>query len=329
MSAAHIEWDLETQRFKATCGLHGTDSDTLSRGDLDDAGLHKGRQGYGRGCCRACWFYCQSSLPSKPSQPARPGTRTGQGRPTGTPLGSRETDINDGPQGTRKNQQTHLTEDAPATPLTWNLSVAEPGVLGSDPVLKTGDTTANVCFYGRDRPVHLVPKYTQMLWACCLPGQAGCQTVLHPQEVSLGDSCLALWGHRGGILGPGTEFHHASSLLCGRRAQPCPRPALFRTRCRAHRRRCGRAKDEGDCTGLWPGYPPTLEHRCQMLSIRLQSPWSLMSPRVEKWILRAWFTSVPNSKDMLLKIPAEMEKGQLVPYLPLETCLRQCGTGSS
>lgn len=71
--------------------------------------------------------------------------------------------MKDGPQGTRKNQQTHLTEDAPATPLPWNLSVAEPGVLGSDPVLETGDTTANVCCYGRDRPVHLVPEYTQML----------------------------------------------------------------------------------------------------------------------------------------------------------------------
>ena len=107
-------------------------------------------------------FTARAAFPANPHSRQGQGPGRGKGRPTETPLGSRETDTKDGPQGNRKNQQTHLTEDAPATPLAWNLSVAEPGVLGSDPVLKTGDPTAKVCFYGRDCSVHLVSKYTQM-----------------------------------------------------------------------------------------------------------------------------------------------------------------------
>lgn len=147
---------------------------------------------------------------------------------------------------------------------------------GTLPCSVDDGTIADVCFSGRDPSVHLMSTSHRCAGPCLPRGQAGCQAGLHPQEISLGNSCSPrLRGDRG-VGTPG--FHPALCCVTGgqrpltscvmHNLQQGPRTRWVHARVALHT--------------VWQGLrlPTGLDTRC--CSVKFQVPRPLTSAQEER-----------------------------------------------
>lgn len=158
-------------------------------------------------------------------------------------------------------------------------------------------TIADVCFSGRDPSVHLMSTSHRCAGPCLPRGQAGCQAGLHPQEISLGNSCSP---RRRGDTGVSS-----CTLLCDQRAAsshvlPYAQPAAGPADAVGPRK--------GSFTHRAAGFVPTHEPGHQVLFRQVPSATALNLGPGGKRALGAWLPAGPHWKDPLLKIPVGMGK---------------------